>query len=161
MYIYIFYVDKGLCRTRLAGKAPDPLFTPGRSDCPVVHPISLPSGLEGVWFGLRRHCLLALGRRPQKLCSSLGLRPRPELSISPQRWRPLGTLCLDSDSTPQAPLAPCSEHMALVARAVAGQALVSTSGNVNAALAGPPGECGSGPSWLGMGWHAPCGSFGD
>lgn len=100
---------------------------------------------------------------PQKLCSSLGLRPRPELSISPQRWRPPGTLCLDSDSTPQDPLALCSEHMALVARAVAGQALVSASGDVNAALAGPPlpGECGSGPSWLGVGWHAPCGSFGD
>ncbi|XP_028350739.1 Krueppel-like factor 13 isoform X2 [Physeter macrocephalus] len=41
--------------------------------------------------------------------------------------------------------------MALVARAVAGQAVVSASGDVNAAFAAPPpqGECGSGPSWLG------------
>lgn len=66
--------------------------------------------------------LLALGKQPWKLCSSLA-QPHPQLSISSQHWSPQETLHLDSSSSPQIARAPCSVHMDLVAQVAASRAL--------------------------------------
>lgn len=105
----------------LVGKAPDLLFTPGPSDCSAV-PLG-PPGLEGV--RPRMPNLLALGKRPRKLCSSLAQATPTALHLFSAFGLHRRPSTLDSSSSPQIARAPCSVHMDLVARVAANRALVS------------------------------------